>query len=179
MKIGYRVQQFLNAITAAPTLQECQEVKSFLPAALMDLFSAMQPGEQAHSLRIYHSLRENGVQDPDLLTAALLHDVGKNRLPLRPWERAYIVLANSLAPNLVETWGRSAFQEGLPFWRRPFVVAVQHPEWGAQMTQQAGASILSVDLIRYHQVAEPEKHPEIAKHEVELIKQLQSFDNAY
>ena len=179
MKIGYRVQQLIHALTAAPAQQECQEVEAFLKPELMNLFSAMQPGEQAHSLRIYHSLRENGVQDPDLLTAALLHDVGKNRLPLRLWERAYIVLANSLAPGLVETWGRSAIQEGLPFWKQPFVIAVQHPEWGAQMTEQAGASILAVDLIRNHQVQEPEKHPEIGKHEVELLKQLQSFDNAY
>lgn len=179
MQFGYRLQQFLNAITAAPSQKECQEVQSFLAPGLMDLFSAMQPGEQAHSLQIYLSLKGTGVQNPDLLTAALLHDVGKNRLPLRLWERAYIVLANSLAPGLVETWGQASLQEGLPFWKRAFVVAVQHPAWGAQMAEEAGASTLAANLIRNHQVTGPEKHPEIAKHEVELIKQLQTFDNAF
>jgi hypothetical protein len=31
-------------------------------------------------------------------------------------------------------------------------VAEKHPHWGAEMAAQAGASLLTVDLIKYHQV---------------------------
>lgn len=178
MKIGYRVQQFFHALTAAPAPQDCREVESFLGPALMTLFSAMQPGEQAHSIQIYRCLRENGTEDRDLLCAALLHDAGKSRMPLRLWERVAIVLAKSLAPGLAENWGQAAGAHP-PAWKRPFVVAVQHPGWGAQMAENAGASALVVRLIRDHQAPSPEKHPEISEHEVELLRQLQSIDNAF
>lgn len=36
-------------------------------------------------------------------------------------------------------------------WRRAFVVARQHPSWGAQMATEAGATPLTVSLIRRHQ----------------------------
>jgi hypothetical protein len=179
VKIGYRAQQFFRALTAAPSQQDYQEVEAFLQPGLMDLFSGMQPGEQAHSIQIYHSLAQNGVQHPDLLAAALLHDAGKSRLPLRLWERVYIVLAKALFPHLVVTWGQAAIQDRAAFWKRAFIVAVQHPEWGAEMAAGAGASVLTVNLIRNHQIQEPEKHREIPEHEVELLKQLQSFDNAF
>jgi hypothetical protein len=178
VKIGYRVQQFFHALTAAPAPQDRREVESFLGPALMRLFTTMQPGEQAHSIRIYRCLRENGVEDPDLLSAALLHDAGKSRLPLRLWERVAIVLAKALAPGLVESWGQAPGAHP-PTWKRPFVVAVQHPDWRARMAENAGASDLVVRLIRDHQAPSPEKHPGFSEHEVELLRQLQSFDNAF
>lgn len=179
MKIGYRARQFQHALTATPAPQDCQEIEIFLPPALLILFKAMKPDEQAHSISIYHSIKEKGIADPDLLVAALLHDAGKNRLPLRLWERVYIVLAKALAPDLVENCGQAAVPGRLPFWQRALAVAVQHPEWGAQMADDAGASNLTIDLIRCHQVKEPAKHPEIPEHEVELLVILQSCDNAF
>ena len=111
------------------------------------LFLRLQPCEQAHSLNLLHALCAEGQSNPDLLAASLLHDVGKSRHPLRTWERVVIVLANVFLPKQAWEWG-----DAQPCgWRRPFVIARQHPAWGAEMTAQTGASDLLVELIRRHQ----------------------------
>jgi len=170
--ILYRARQFWLALTAAPTLAELQAARSVLAPPLMALFSRMQPGEQAHSLAVYRSLAGQGQNDPDVLAAALLHDVGKTCCPLRVWERALIVIAYRLAPRRAKTWGASP--EPAAGWRRPFVTAEQHPTWGAQMAQAAGASPLTVDLIRRHQDRLPGQPQNKADR---LLQQLQRYDN--
>jgi len=88
-----------------------------------------------------------GEEQPDLLAAALLHDVGKSDHPLHIWERVVIVLGKAFFPGQVRRWG-----QGEPTgWRRPFVVAEQHPAWGADMAAEAGASPTTATLIRHHQ----------------------------
>lgn len=137
----------------------------------MELFLRQQPSEQHHSLRIYERLLAQDERAPELLTAALLHDVGKSRVPLRPWERAVVVLVNAVAPELGRRWG-----EGEPHgWRRPFVTAAQHPVWGAELACQAGAAPLTVSLIRRHQDAPRSGGP--LGSEDRLLRALQSLDD--
>jgi hypothetical protein len=81
----------------------------------------------------------------------LLHDVGKSRYPVRIWERILIVLSKAFLPGKVKRWGEGAAEGGGLGWRRAFVVAQQHPAWGAQMAAEAGASPLTSTLIRRHQ----------------------------
>jgi putative nucleotidyltransferase with HDIG domain len=117
----------------------------------------MQPGEQAHSLHVFNQLRSQR-QNPagdlplDLLVAALLHDVGKTRYPLRLWERVWIVIAQSLFPGKAERLGWAGeLDQKTPRWQRPLVVAAQHATWGAELADEAGISPLAVNLIRRHQ----------------------------
>lgn len=147
MRIRYRISQFWNAVAARPADGQLERARNVLGAALMNLFLQMQPGEQAHSLEIFESLLAQGETDPDLLAAALLHDVGKSRCPLNPAECAMVVIGCKLLPGDVKDWGRGDPQ-GL---KRAFVVAEQHPAWGAAMAAEAGASPLVVRLIRQHQ----------------------------
>jgi hypothetical protein len=44
--------------------------------------------------------------------------------------------------------------------RRPFVVATQHPAWGADLSAAAGASARTCDLIRRH--VSPADDPDLA-----------------
>lgn len=169
-RVRYRVRQFWQAICAAPTAEDLQQARELLAHPLMDLFTRMQPSEQAHSLRLYHQLRAQAESDPDLLVAALLHDAGKSRHPLRVWERVAIVLLSALSSKLVAQWGQGA-ADG---WRRPFVVATQHPNWGAEMAAQAGASPLAVALIRRHQERLPGPDRSV---EDRLLAKLQLFDD--
>jgi len=114
----------------------------------MAIFHAQQPGEQAHGLEILHKLQSAGHHHPDLMVAALLHDAGKSRHPLRLWERILVVLGKAFFPKRFPEWGR-----GSPAgWRRPFVIAEQHAQWGAEMADRAGASPLASALIRRHQI---------------------------
>jgi hypothetical protein len=117
----------------------------------MALFNRMEPFEQAHSLKVVRSLLEQGENDADLLCAGLLHDVGKVCRPLRLWERTWIVGWQALFPARSYKWGAAPQKvDAAPFWRRPFVVAEQHAEWGAALALQAGVSPRAAALIGRH-----------------------------
>ena len=176
MRLCYRARQFWLALAARPDPAALAAAQTVLTQAQWALFRGMQPSEQAHALHILHRLQAQGETDPDLLTAALLHDAGKQRCPLRPWERAVIVLAQAAAPGLVRRWSSRAETDPAECasWRKPFVVATWHAEWGAKMAQQAGASPLVVDLIRRHPVPVP---PESRRSEDNLLRKLQAEDD--
>jgi hypothetical protein len=81
-----------------------------------------------------------------------------------------VVLAKSLFPGAVSKWGK-----GKPSgWRRAFVVAEQHPQWGAKMVKEAGGSCLAVELIRKHQNFSSVKTVTI---EDRLLRELQIADS--
>jgi len=150
MRVGgyaYRARQFWNAYRAAPSQQDMDEVRGILTPGEMMLFVGMQHGEQAHSIAVMRRLHSQDEAEQDLLVAALLHDVGKSLYPLRVWERVLIVLVGALSPRLLARWGCGEPRG----WRRPFVVALGHPAWGADMAARQGAAPLAVELIRQHQ----------------------------
>ncbi len=147
MRPIYRARQFWKTLRPAPRSKQLERAKDHLTPELMNLFLKQHPSEQAHSLHIFNKLCEFDEKSPDLLAAALLHDVGKSRIPMAAWERVVVVVGQKLFPALAQRWGQS---EPIGM-RRAFVVAKRHPEWGAEMAREAGASRLCVRLIRYHQ----------------------------
>jgi len=170
VRISYRIRQFWHSLTAIPTLENITSINGVLSVPLMDLFYTLQPGEQLHGIRIYHELLEQGETYQDLLVAALLHDVGKNRFPLQLWQRVIIVLGKSLFPNKLKHWS-----QGDPdSWRRPFVVAERHAAWGAEMVMRAGATPTTVKLIERHH--DPLNKPLIEQDDL-LLYRLQLLDD--
>lgn len=176
MRLCYRARQFWLALAARPDPAALAAAQAVLTQSQWALFQGMQPSEQAHALHILHRLQAQGETGSDLLTAALLHDAGKQRCPLRPWERAVIVLAQAAAPGLVRRWSSRAEidSKGCTGWRKPFMVATWHAEWGAEMAQRAGASPLVVALIRRHPQAVP---PDSGQAEDNLLRKLQAEDD--
>jgi hypothetical protein len=153
MGIFYRVGQFWQMWRARPLPDDAREaITAVLTPAEMALFDQFSLSDQQHSCRVMHLLTTAGHTQPDLLTAALLHDVGKTRAPLSIWERSLIVLAQAFLPARVTAWG----QGDAGGWQRPFVVKAQHPAWGADMARAAGSSLLAIELIRRHQDPLPE-----------------------
>ena len=178
-RLLYRTRQFWMALKPATTQADLEILATLLNGEQIALFRRMQSSEQAHSLRVLQALLERGERDKDLCVAALLHDVGKSRYPLRLWERIWIVLAQAAFPEYVRRWGedRDGQLETVAWWRKAFVVAAQHPRWGAEMADEAGVSPLAVDLIRRHQekLASPTRR-EIT-HDETLLLILQSVDD--
>jgi putative nucleotidyltransferase with HDIG domain len=169
-RIRYRVWQFWRVVWGKPDEHGLTTASEHLSPKLFNLFQQMSPAEQAHALRVLSGVRERGYEDSALLTAALLHDVGKSRCPLYPWERAWIVLANPFFAEKSEEWGH-----GNPSgWKRAFVVAAQHAGWGAEMAAANGASEVAVKLIREHQTASPMGFSE---EEADLLAVLKQADN--
>lgn len=144
----YRVGQFwrLLTVSALPTAA-LTDITAVLSPAEQQLFTRFAAGDQWHSYQVWHTLQLAGHIHPDLQVAALLHDVGKTRVPLTIWERSLIVLVQKLFPDKLTLWGKGAARG----WQRPFVVKMQHPAWGAQMAAAAGSSSLAVSLIQRHQ----------------------------
>jgi len=152
-RLFYRTRQFWHTLYSSVSEEELGLASTVLSPAQLALFLQMQASEQAHSLRVFRSLVQQGEEDPELLAASLLHDAGKVRVPLRAWERVLIVLAEAICARCVRRWGtpvpgKEVEQAG---WRRPFIVAVQHPAWGAELAALYGASPVIVNLIRRHQ----------------------------
>ncbi len=116
-----------------------------LSPSLLTLFRSMPRGEQLHGVEVCRAVEAMGYRDPDLLAAALLHDVGKRRDPPSPPERAVVVLVEHFAPHLA---ARLAAREGRAW--RAFRVRRLHPAWGAAMAEAVGASPRTVALIRHH-----------------------------
>jgi hypothetical protein len=152
-RILYRTRQFWHGLRLTPAGSEIEHVRSVLNPAQFNLFFQLQPGEQSHSLAVFDKLSAAGECDPDLLVASLLHDTGKILYPLRLWERAWIVLGKALFPQLSKKWAVGDLKDlkKISFWKRAFVVAEQHPQWGADLAAPANSSSLAVSLIRRHQ----------------------------
>lgn len=152
MGILYRIRQFWHAIFIRTDPPELERAFELLSPKQSELFEQLQPAEKSHALTMFSRLLEHGENQPDLLVAALLHDVGKLRYHLNPIERAMIVLVRVISPGQACRWGDPApcSWEELPRWRKAFVVTEQHAGWGADMARQAGVSALTESLIRFH-----------------------------
>lgn len=185
-RVFYRTRQFYQAIYSSPLPEDLELAKATLTPSQMQLFQTMQPSEQAHSLQVFNELSSdpNNVHLPhkgDLLIAALLHDVGKIRCPLRDSERVIVVLGRWLFPNKVKRWGQEEIKIGeesgdfgrFSWLKRPFIVAEQHPDWGASLASEAGVSPLTAELIRNHQNFSVENPVTI---EEQLLSRLQKAD---
>jgi hypothetical protein len=173
MGIRYRLAQFWQLIHAPPLAPEAwQEIEALLNPAEVALFRRFNPGDRQHSYQVMRSLRAAGDDEPALLAAALLHDVGKTRVPVQLWERVLGTLGDVFFPQKVKLWGSNSI-EG---WRRPFGVRVHHAEWGAEMASEAGSQPLAVRLIGHHQDKELDLlDAELAR----LLRRLQWADDQH
>ena len=171
MSALYRVRQFVQAAGAWAQPGRADEtlVSRYLPPAGERLFQAMPAYDRRHGLLVLQTLRQQGHTDPDLLAAALLHDVGKTvgeAGRLRLWHRVAVVLMRSAAPTLLQRLG----SEQSAGWRQPFYVQQHHAALSAELARQAGCSARAVALIRCH-----EGPP--AETDDPLLAALQAVDN--
>ena len=170
-KLGYRIWQFWQSLQKPPQPEEYNIARDVLSSAELELFLKLPVPDMNHSLRVFHHLASEGETDPDLLKAALLHDIGKSCHPLRRWERVFGVLAVGLFPRRSAVWG----QKDPGSIHRPLSVIQQHPAWGADLAEKAGCSQQVVWLIRYHEV--DDLTGILEQGGVELLQKLQQADN--
>ena len=167
----YRIKQFFAALAARRHSFDEQELDLLTPNQ-QELFRRMAPNDQRHSTEVCATLRETGNDDPGLLVAALLHDVGKSAGPIWLWQRTLIVLLEHRAPTVLNWLARGQQQHTVPWWRRGFVLNRHHPELGARWAAEVGCLPMTVALIRRHQ--EPVRS--IETNEDRLLAALQRAD---
>lgn len=146
------------------------DIGGVLRPAELALFRRFSLSDQWHSYRVMVTLRESGRDNPDLLVAALLHDIGKTKMALHWWERVIVVLGGVLWPGRSKIWGLGQAKG----WRRAFVIKANHPAWGAAMAAAVGCSPLTVELIAGHQTPIAKDDPgRVAT----LLRYLQAADD--
>ena len=110
-----RARQFRAHLRATVTPEERAGLVTRTTPAQLALFDAMHVADRRHGLDVEASLRADGVTDPDLLLAGVLHDAGKGDTGVwprvaytpRPALRA-LDLAGGRGPARVRTGARTA-----------------------------------------------------------------------
>ena len=97
----------------------------------------METRDRRHALEVAGRITAEGIDDRDLLAAALLHDCGKGAVPV--WLR----IAKVLSPRLVAL-SAVASSAG---WRGAAYRLIHHSEIGARKAEAAGVSPAVVRLI--------------------------------
>ncbi len=139
-----RIQQGVRALIAFTRAVDYDLAGQYLNDAQLALFKRMKRSEQLHSLNV---LRHLGNPIPDVAVAALLHDCGKILYPLAIWQKSVAVITRKIAPNYYHRWSKKSPTH---WWYRAFVVAEHHPQWGADLVAETGASDQTVWLIAHH-----------------------------
>jgi hypothetical protein len=135
-----------------PRLDEdgLQLARQLLSDAEARLFFAMEKSDQRHAIAVMTQLRSLGVEDRDVLVAALLHDCAKGMVPL--WLR----IAKVVAPGVVT----SAAVSGAPGWRGAAYRLIHDATLSAALAENAGSSRLIVGLIQGR--VTPDQEPKLA-----------------
>ena len=107
------------------------------------LFETMTLRDQQHCLEVYGRLRERGHDEPGLLAAALLHDVGKG--PVALWHRVAYVVLEAATPKLLDRLVKPGAGAG---WREALYRCRHHAALGAEQARRAGAAEQVIALIR-------------------------------
>lgn len=144
--IADRIRQFRHA-GGHPVEGDYALARAWLTEPLMELFEAQHPRDIVHSTDTARWLLARGHDDPDLIAAGLLHDIGKGEQ--RRFDRTLYVLAHraGVASRLAATGSR--FEA-----RRAVARTLSHSETGAFALEMAGASGRVIELtLRHHEAA--------------------------
>jgi hypothetical protein len=117
--------------------------RGVLPLRAWELFAAMPVADRRHALDVVAMLQAGGLDDPDVLAAALLHDAAKGHR-MRLWHRVAGVLLEAFAPALLP---RLASPDPRS-WRHPFHLYLHHDAISADLAEAAGCGPRVAALIR-------------------------------
>lgn len=156
-----RVSQFVRACTARhdPTLDH--ELRHLLGDARQWALLARLPHfDRLHHLQVYRRLEAMGHHDPDLLRAALLHDIGKadGRGRVMLVHRVARVLLRAVWPAGLGTLAR----ENGSWLTHGLYLAEHHARLGAGLAREAGASERCCRLILLHDERRRHDDPDLA-----------------
>jgi len=121
--------------------QERAALATWITPEQLALFDSMHVADRRHGLDVMASLRGEGVAEPDVLLAGLLHDAGKGNTGV--WPRVAYALS-----SVYGTW-----VVGLARRMPGFAPALErlrlHAETSAELAAAAGCPARTVALIRF------------------------------
>ena len=131
----HRVGQFVSHVRARVEPEEESFVVSVLPRDAVDLFGGMPVADRRHGLDVARRLAEAGIEDGDLLAAALLHDAAKGHR-MRLWHRVGGVVMEAVSRPALHRFASHDARS----WRYPFHLYLNHAAISAEMAVTAGCS---------------------------------------
>ena len=137
---GAKVRQTRAHLKASVGPIERRELAAWTTPDQRRLFAAMHVADQRHGLDVVASLRRQGVAEPDVLLAGLLHDAGKGDTGLLP--RVAWSLGERYGPWIRRVAGL------VPGWRAALDRLTNHAELSAGLAAAAGCTDRTTDLIR-------------------------------
>src|SRR5262245_36561500 len=138
---GSKVRQFRSHLRARVAPGERTALAGWVTPAQLELFDAMHVADRRHGLDVVATLRQQGVTDPEVLLAGLLHDAGKGRTGV--WPRVAYALGQEYGAWV---WRVSGV---LPPMRAALQRLRTHAETSASLAAAADASPRTVELIRH------------------------------
>lgn len=129
----HRVGQFVAYVRARVDPAEQALVERLLPPPAAALFAAMPVADRRHGLDVAEKLLASGIDDGDVLAAALLHDAAKGE-GMGLVHRVGGVLLQAVGPGLLHRLARD--ESGS--WRYGFHLFLHHEALSAQMATDAG-----------------------------------------
>jgi hypothetical protein len=136
-----KVRQFRGHLWARIEPAERAALQTWLTPAQASLFDAMHVADRRHGLDVVAGLRAEGVADPEVLLAGLLHDVGKGTVGV--WPRVAFSLGQAYGSWV---WTVARVVPG-------FGTAIErlrdHAESSARLVESAGCGPRTVGLVRW------------------------------
>jgi hypothetical protein len=159
----HRVRQFAAHLRARVAPEEERLAQDLLTPEATRLFASMPVPDRRHALDVAGRLLALGVDDRDVLTAALLHDAAKG-YRMRLWHRVAGVLLAAMWPSMLRRLADPTTRS----WRYPFHLYLHHASLSADLAVAAGASERAGSFIR-GSAAEADAH---------LLRALTDADDA-
>jgi hypothetical protein len=135
-----KVRQFRTHLRASVAAAERDELATWLTPGQLALFDRMHVADRRHGLDVVATLRRDGVSEPDVLVAGLLHDAAKGDTGLLP----------RVAYSLGQVYGRWIWRLAgrVPAWGAGLARLRDHADASAALAAAAGCSPRTVELIR-------------------------------
>lgn len=136
-----KVRQFRAHLRARVRPAERRDLETWASAAQLALFDSMHVADRRHGLDVVATLRADGLGDPEVLLAGLLHDAAKG--------------ATGVLPRLVHSLGQAhggwvvTLAGRLPGMQPGLVRLRTHAEASAALAGAAGCTTRTVELIRW------------------------------
>ena len=138
---GARSRQFRAHLRAQVSPEERAGLVTWITPLQLAVFDAMHVADRRHGVDVVATLRAEGVGDPEVLLAGLLHDAGKGETGV--WPRVAFTLGTRYGTWI---WRVAAILPGFG----PALGRLRtHAERSAALAEGAGCSPRTVELIRH------------------------------
>ncbi|MEP6640148.1 MAG: hypothetical protein ABJC39_12435 [Chloroflexota bacterium] len=137
---GSRSRQFRAHLRARVAPEERAALATWISPRQLELYDSMHVADRRHGLDVVASLRAEGVDEPDLLIAGLLHDAGKGDTGV--WPRVAYTLGGRYGTWVWRVAGI------VPGYRTALERLLTHAETSSALAAGVGCTARTVELIR-------------------------------